>query len=1568
MSSIAFQLLGYPRIERDGTRIELPRRRALALAIYLAVTGRPHSRDALIAQAWPEIDATRGRADLRRHLHVIGRALGTDWLITERDQVAAVVTHTWSDTVEFRRLVAEAGDHPHGRESFCPSCLPLLERALALYQDDFLSGFSLADSPAFDDWSFMESEELRGLLGKALAQLAQGYVRAGDIERAIRYTERRLALDPLDERVQRCLMRLLAWNGRPAVALRQFEDCAQLLRHELGVAPDPATEELRVAISARRLPPPPLDPDLRRALSRQGTQPGTAHASHFEGIRHVTALAVHLLPSSSAHASDLPASAVDHSVERTLSGADSWQTIVRATVASLGGHVVAAGDSDILAAFGAQGVHEDDAERATRAALTIQSDLVARGLHASMATTTGSAYVQVKYAVGREATSDDQLAVTVAGTSITFARQTAMQRDEPDIVLDRSTMNLVRGMVACHERTLSLHHPTRTVTVYALQRLRRHPVKVRGMSGLHAPLTGRRAELDQLRAALTRTMSGDGQIAVVAGFAGVGKSRLVAELKEWANRRYVIREEVTGGEMVGDKVTDDGIRSILWLEGRGMDFAGDTGYGLVADLLRDLWSRRPELSVARQAIATFDLLRTRGYLDAHSVDEIAPLLGRIMSVQYNNHWDTRLQHVDPQQIRQRTQSAVNQFLLALAQLQPLVLVLEDLHWSDNLSLELIPALLPELADVPLLVICLYRAEGVMADERIATLARRHVSDRFTELHLRELTQVESRNLIAALLQTDALSSDMRSAILQRAQGNPLFLEEIVRSLIETQRLHRVGEYWQARGPGNRIAVPDTLQRIVISRVEQLPARLRVLLQQAAVLGRLFTTPVLEAMADNTADLDADLAQLTRQSFVYLERALPTPEYSFHHVLVRDALYLDLPENQRAAYHRRAAEAMEDLYAGDVTPHVEMLAYHYGLSDTPVLALPYLLQSGEKARRAYLNDAAVEAFQRVLSLLDAQPLTTIGQYQRLAALTGLGQVYAATSRFEEAERMLYAAVSLGNELRAPVKEQVRRYYWLVDEIINWQPRPAEGLRLIQEVLALLGDELAPTETAILYGLQAICAFLVGDIAQWDAVHRMIIPMLDDVEICEELRNAYEGVQFAALLDRDPARALALGNQAVEAPEQINDLRWKAEALGEIAHTHMVAGGAPAEFLPYLDEGLALFEQIDERKRANWLAFEHLAHLLLHGDDVDLDALNAVLVDAYIYNAEHVGDIMAWRGVVKLAAGDHAGARADVETMLARNATAGIQTVDALVFLGYLDLAVHDHAAARVHFTEALERMDDPDIVLPLRKYDFRYRSYFASALAGLERALADRALFHAYCADWRARHARTSAQAFFTHWYLTAAEVAPQAWQPVMQTEFDGALASAWTWHDPAGGAAWRQEHGLVIEAPNTRDLWFWFITAPRLLQAAHGDLAIQTLCAPAAPDRPGIGGLLLWLDKETYVRLDHGLHGPGEISLAGSLGKRDVMIGRGLLTGSPVHLRLERIGTKVRGLCSVDGAVWFCVGALDLPTSAQVQVGLFVANNLDRFVYPGLHPHGTAMRFRTFRLERPVLDEPGFRD
>jgi predicted ATPase/DNA-binding SARP family transcriptional activator len=259
---VKVSLFGSPRLEKDGKAVSFDTRKALALLAYLilgetgAVSG--FSRDSLAALLYPEADQTSARAALRRTLSSLRKGIGSDCLRSEGERVELKAGCAWVDVLAFRGLVSQMRGHGHASGTVCRECLPLLESCVRLAESDFLAGFSLRDSPQFDDWQQYQTETLRLEQAGCLEKLSLGLAAQGDFDSAVRYARRWLALDALREEAHRHLMRLYAWKGERSAALRQYRDCVRVLEHELGTPPLEETQQLYQDLIENKVPPLPI--------------------------------------------------------------------------------------------------------------------------------------------------------------------------------------------------------------------------------------------------------------------------------------------------------------------------------------------------------------------------------------------------------------------------------------------------------------------------------------------------------------------------------------------------------------------------------------------------------------------------------------------------------------------------------------------------------------------------------------------------------------------------------------------------------------------------------------------------------------------------------------------------------------------------------------------------------------------------------------------------------------------------------------------------------------------------------------------------------------------------------------------------------------------------------------------------------------------------------------------------------------------------------------------------------------------------------------------------------------
>lgn len=697
---------------------------------------------------------------------------------------------------------------------------------------------------------------------------------------------------------------------------------------------------------------PAFDPSVRPAFSRE------------DETRLVTTLFADLSGSVAATEGLDP--------EAALERVDAVLQIMARIVHEHEGRVDRFLGDGLLAVFGTPRTREDDPLRAIAAGLAIVEAIRAEGMDATAGVNTGEVYV------GRIG-SDDHREFSAMGPVINLASRLQGAAAPGEVVVGESSYRLTRRAFSFVPRTLAIKGMSRPVSAYVALRPLERPERAHGIEGMRASLTGRDAELARLETTLLEMAEGRARVASVVGEAGVGKSRLVEELRRRAERG-----------------TESGLAaSVQWLEGRCFESTIATAYGPFVDLLLDYFAFAPSDDAATRSDRIDSVLTDladHGHLPGDRREEVATLLAHLLSAGHDRASEA-LARASSEEIKHRTFGAVTELLAAIAREQPLVVALGDLHWSDTLSLELVQRLVEDLDDRPVLLLLVYRPERLHRSRRLERFAVERAGDRQVRIELAGLDPEQSVRLLDSLLTVDALPKRLLDTIVERAQGNPLFLEEMLRSLIEAGIVRRTGGRWRAESDAEAVEVPDTVQAIVLSRVDRLDEPVRRTLQLASVVGRVFPRALLTDLVGDEEAIERALWQLEQVDLVRLERLAPEEEYTFRHVLARDAVYGNLLRSRRAALHGQVAAAMEARYAHRLDDVAGELAEHHERAGDAERAIALYARAADVAHRAHANEEAIALLQRGLALLEATPGSSERDRRELELLTPLGSAMA-----------------------------------------------------------------------------------------------------------------------------------------------------------------------------------------------------------------------------------------------------------------------------------------------------------------------------------------------------------------------------------------------------------------------------------------------------------------------------------------------------------------------------------------------------------------------------------------------
>ncbi len=642
-------------------------------------------------------------------------------------------------------------------------------------------------------------------------------------------------------------------------------------------------------------------------------------------------------------------------------------------VEALGGHVKDLAGDGVLAFFGAPTTREDDAERAVRCALRIVGEMEEYALEVRRGWGAEGFGVRVAAATGAvvvgEVGAGSRVEYAAFGDTVNVAARLQAVADPGSVLVDEATYHAVERLFEWGEpRELELKGKSGLIAAWPVAGIAAGARTQRGLAGVETRLVGRSRELGIGREALESLRAGRGGVLVVSGDAGIGKSRLLAELRLLAER--------------------DGIR---WLEGRCVSYGESLPYWPFRDLLRGEWigagADEPELRV-RVGLRR----RLEQLLDGKAA-ELYPYLGGLLEVALEHEAAARTAQLSPEALQWRTFEVVGQLFARLAEDAPLVLAFEDLHWADATSVLLLEQLLSLAEEAPVLLVLSLRPERDHAAWGLREHAGREFPHLLHEVDLGPLGDSDGE-LLAALVAPAALPTELERRVLEAADGNPFFLEELVRSLADVGALVREGDGWRF-DHAVEVEVPPTVEKVILARLDRLSPPGHELVTAASALGRSFALPLLEGvLGEVSGDL---LHELQRLGLLRQSRRWPQPEYRFRHALIQETAYRTLLAERRTRLHRQAAEWLEDRYAGNEGEALGLLAHHWLRAEDEEKAAGYLLRAGDKARLEYALDEAIEDYRALLPLLERR-----GERQEIAlVLFKLALALHTSLRFAEA---------------------------------------------------------------------------------------------------------------------------------------------------------------------------------------------------------------------------------------------------------------------------------------------------------------------------------------------------------------------------------------------------------------------------------------------------------------------------------------------------------------------------------------------------------------------------------------
>jgi class 3 adenylate cyclase/tetratricopeptide (TPR) repeat protein len=771
----------------------------------------------------------------------------------------------------------------------------------------------------------------------------------------------------------------------------------------------------------------------------------------------------------------------------------------------------------LMALFGAPVALEDHALRAVQAALAIRetvngySEQLKRErsieVHLRLGLNSGPVVV------GRIG-DDLRMDYTAAGDTTNLAARMQVLAEPGAILITEATYRLAEGYIRS-EPLGSVRVKGRSDPVVAYRVTGRRPLRTRlelsAERGL-TPLIGRERELQLLHERLARARAGQGQVVGIAGEPGAGKSRLLYEFRKSCE---------------GERLT--------WLAGHCVAYGQTTPYLPLLEILRANFQIEEE----DNPLQIRDKLRQHVHQLDPALEATLPWLGELLGLPIE---DERLRQMDAKDKRQKTFEAVRALTMAGSQHRTIVVIVEDLHWIDRTSEDYLTFVIESLAGMSVLLLLSYRPGYVV---------RSADKPHYTQVALDLLTEAEAESMVGTLLGSRHLPADLLPIIWQKAEGNPLFVEETTRSLSERGLLVRTeGEiHWARDGV---VELPMTVQDIIRARIDGLEEPVKRTVQTAAVIGREFGHRLLVRISEMANEVQHYVETLKHLELIHEKQYSPELEYIFKHAVTQDVAYQSLLSQRRKEIHGIIGEAIQELYADRLDEQAAILAYHYARSNRRERAVDFILRAGDRAARLSANAEATTFYEEALRILADLPASTRRDELHVDATIKLASVATTRPHFERDLKNLDAADAIARRL-GDQRRTAQVLYWIA-RTHYVRGNLNDAIQFAEQSLAL-GDALGDDDLVVWpVNLTGRIYTVLGDYVKATSMLQRCVPLFERMGNLNELATASGILGVVLAATGEFPEALKFGDQGLRIAQEIQNLPAQAAACHYRALVH------------------------------------------------------------------------------------------------------------------------------------------------------------------------------------------------------------------------------------------------------------------------------------------------------------------------------------------------------------------------------------------------------------------------------
>jgi adenylate cyclase len=667
-------------------------------------------------------------------------------------------------------------------------------------------------------------------------------------------------------------------------------------------------------------------------------------------------------------------------------------------VALYEGHVDKHEGKVLMATFGVPIAHEEDPERAIRSALLFRNSLEEYCQQNShrLSTKTG---IHLGKVFAGDVGSEIKKEYTVMGDAVNIAARITERLDLSAIGVSEEIYRITKPVFQFSPGQEHVFQGmSRPVIVYTVVGQKTGFIKRRGIEGLQSPLIGRNDQLLQLEHDINGLFKGKGKTIILIGEAGVGKSRLIEELLSYSLSRGLEQAKV-----------------VNWCSGYCSPYK-ETMYLPFIEIIKQICGIEPGDS---EKTIQEKLLTSINTLTKDQADEIYPYAAHLLNIELSAHHAQKMKYLEPQAVKLQIHIAITTLMQNYAMQQPCVYVVDDLYLADMSTLEALKFVLETMKPTPSLLILISRPEKEKPFW--------HLQEQFVEkenvdlLYLKPLSSDHVTEISENLLKIPRLPRSLVEDMVRKADGNPFFLEEIIKLLIAKKILYKKGREWLATDQKIEFSIPYTIAAIIRTRFDTLDRVVKNTLEEMSVIGRIFSKKIIKVMTAQWENLDTILRDIVNLGFVSTS---DEEDFSFNHALVREVIYNSIPEKRRNDLHLKIADTIETMYSDRKMEFCELLFEHYFHAGKHKQVVEYGLEAGARARRRYANDEAIQYYKTVLDTLDTIDGTSEKRY---GVLYALGRLHSTIGKNSEALEFFEQAL----ELSADTKQEAEIYNAIAD---------------------------------------------------------------------------------------------------------------------------------------------------------------------------------------------------------------------------------------------------------------------------------------------------------------------------------------------------------------------------------------------------------------------------------------------------------------------------------------------------------------------------------------------------------